>query len=60
MLLVCRALELAQKFKSNVDVVIHCRNQYLDSMKWKESNEKFLQASQGVSGEGVGVGRGTR
>ncbi|KAJ3086032.1 Intraflagellar transport protein 80 [Quaeritorhiza haematococci] len=43
-----RALELAVKYKSHVDMVLHFRNEYLKAMGRKETNKKFIHYAQGV------------
>ncbi|KAJ3314721.1 Intraflagellar transport protein 80 [Boothiomyces sp. JEL0838] len=46
-----RALELAVKYKTHVDTVLHFRSRYLKALGRLEENKKFLQYSQSVAVE---------
>lgn len=46
----CRALELAVKHKTHVDTVLAYRHKFLQKFGRKESNKRFLQYAEGVSG----------
>ncbi|KAI8586701.1 WD40-repeat-containing domain protein [Geranomyces variabilis] len=43
-----RALELAVKYKTHVDTVLHFREKYLKAVGRRETNRKFIQYSQNV------------
>lgn len=45
-----RALELAVKHKTHVDTVLAYRHKFLQKFGRKESNKRFLQYAEGVSG----------
>ena len=44
-----RALEIAVQHKTHVDTVLGYRQKYLESIKRKESNERFIQYSEQVN-----------
>ncbi len=43
-----RALDLALKYKTHVDTVLHFRSKYLNAIGKPEDNKRFLQYSESV------------
>ncbi len=44
-----RALDIAVKYKTNVDTVLYLRSKYLEKVNKKETNKRFIQYASQVN-----------